>query len=227
LNVIPMSFILTSSKSSVRRVQSSTLIILLGLLLSGDIQLNPGPASNTFNVCTLNIRSLLNPMKYTAIFDLAHSRHVDLFALTETWITSSATSAELRNAPPPGFSLVSCPRPAPANLTSHVVGGGTAFLVREPAHIVNTPFNQKFKSFEMSSLTLKLRTSKLTVFNVYRPPPANTKSRKSVPFSFFLAELDTFLSLAATTPHEFLITGDFNLHLDDPNDSSQAISICS
>ena len=72
LNVIPMSFILTSSKSSVRRVQSSTLIILLGLLLSGDIQLNPGPASNTFNVCTLNIRSLLNPMKYTAIFDLAH-----------------------------------------------------------------------------------------------------------------------------------------------------------
>ena len=161
-------------------------------------------------------------MKYTAIFDLAQSRHVDLIALTETWITSSATSAELRDATPPGFSLVSCPRPAPANLTSHIVGGGTAFLVREPTHIVNTPSNQKFKSFEMSSLTLKLRTSKLTVFNVYRPPPANTKSRKSVPFSLslsFLAELDTFLSLASTTPHEFLITGDVNLHLDDPSDS--------
>ena len=146
LNAIPLSFILTSSKSSVRRVQSSMPIILLGLL-SGDIQLNPGPASNTFNVCTLNIRSLLNPMRYTAIFDLAQSRHVDLFALTETWITSSATSAELRNATSPGFSLVSCPRPASANLTSHIVGGGTAFLVREPAHIVNTPSNQKFKSF--------------------------------------------------------------------------------
>jgi len=32
-------------------------------------------------------------------------------------------------------------------------------------------------------------------------------------------ELDTFISLAATTPHEFLITGDFNLHLDHPDDS--------
>ena len=64
-----------------------TLIILLSLLLSGDIQLNPGPVSNNFNVCTLNTRSLLNPMKFTAIFDLAQSRNVDLFALTETWIT--------------------------------------------------------------------------------------------------------------------------------------------
>ena len=71
----------------------------------------------------------------------------------------------------------------------------------------------------MSSITLELRNSKLTVFNVYRPPPTNTKYRKSVPFSLFLAELDTLLSLAATTPHEFLITGDFNLHLDDPTDS--------
>ena len=71
----------------------------------------------------------------------------------------------------------------------------------------------------MSSVTLKLRDSKLTVFNVYRPPPANTKSRKSSPFSLFLAELDTLLSLAATTPREFFITGDFNFHLDDPSDS--------
>ena len=86
LNVIPMSFFLISSKgkASIRHVQSSYLIILLGLLLSGDIQLNPGPVSSTFNVCTLNIRSLLNLLKYTAISDLAQSRQIDLFALTET-----------------------------------------------------------------------------------------------------------------------------------------------
>ena len=40
-------------------------------------------------------------------------------------------------------------------------------------------------------------------------------------FSDFLTDLDTFLSLAATTPHEFLITGGFHLHLDDP-DNAQA-----
>jgi len=67
----------------------------------------------------------------------------------------------------------------------------------------------------MSAITLKLFSSNLTVFNVYRPPPATTKTRKPVHFSDFLTDLYTFLSLAATTPHEFLVTGDFNLHLDD------------
>jgi len=144
----------------------------------------------------LNIRSLLNPLKYTAIADLAESYQVALFALTETWITSSSTSSELFNATPPGFTLMSCPRSTPAT-KSHIVGGGTAFLIREPAFLLSTP-TQTFKSFEMPVITLKLFSSNLTIFN---------------------SELDTFLSLAAITPHEFLITGDFNLHLDDPNDS--------
>ena len=100
LNIIPLSFWLSSSKPSIRHIQSSSFIILLGLLLSGDIHLNPGPTSTTFNLCTLNIRSLLNPLKYTAIADLAETRNIDVFALTETWITPSATSAELRNATP-------------------------------------------------------------------------------------------------------------------------------
>jgi len=166
--------------------------------------------SSVFNVCTLNIRSLLNPLKFTAISDLAETRNIDLFALTETWITPSATSAELFNATPPGFTLISCPRPASTILTkSHILGGGTAFLIREPATLLSTP-THSFKSFEMSSVTLKLLSSSLTVFNVYRPPPATTKTRKPVSFSDFLSDLHTLLSLAATIPHEFLITGDFN-----------------
>jgi len=71
----------------------------------------------------------------------------------------------------------------------------------------------------MSAITLKLFSSNQAVFNVYRPPPASTKTRKPVPSSDFLTDLYTFLSLAATTPHEFLITGDFNLHFDDPTNS--------
>jgi len=93
-----------------------------------------------------------------------------------------------------------------------------AFLIREPASLLCAP-TQTFKSFKMSSITLKLFSSNLTVFNVYRPPPATTKTREPVPFSDFVTALYTFLSLAATTPHEFHITGDFNLHLDDPTNS--------
>jgi len=71
-----------------------------------------------------------NPLKYTAISDLADTRNIHVFALTETWITPSATPSELRNAAPSGFFLVSHPRIAPGN-HAHVVGGGTAFLLEE------------------------------------------------------------------------------------------------
>ena len=74
------------------------------------------------------------------------------------------------------------------------------------------------KSFEISIVTLKLSKSRLTIFNVYRPPPSSTKA---VPFSQFLIDFQTLVSLTATTSHEFLITGDFNLHVDD-NQNSQA-----
>jgi len=81
------------------------------------------------------------------------------------------------------------------------------------AVIVKSPAYSIFKTFELSSVSLKLLHSKLTIFNVYHPPPATTKTRKSMPFSLYI-----FISLAATTPHEFLITGDFNLHLYHPHD---------
>jgi len=101
------------------------LALVILVLLCGDIHINPGPCSNTFQVCTLNIRSLLNPVKYTAIADLADAYQIDLFALTETWISSSSSS-ELFNATPPGFTLISCARPTPAT-KSHIVGGVQRF----------------------------------------------------------------------------------------------------
>jgi hypothetical protein len=74
-------------------------------------------------------------------------------------------------------------------------------------------FCSSLKSFEASAITLILPKSKLTVFNIYRPPPS---SIKAVPFSQFITDFQTHISHAATISHGFLITGDLNLHVDDP-----------
>jgi hypothetical protein len=57
------------------------------ILLYGDVHMNPGPVSAKFNLCTLNIRSMTNPVHYTALSDLADTYNIDLFALSETWIS--------------------------------------------------------------------------------------------------------------------------------------------
>ena len=55
------------------------------------------------------------------------------------------------------------------------------------------------------------------MINIYHQP---TSSKYAQPISVFLDEFQTFLFSAATTPHEFIITRDFNIHLDDPLESS-------
>ena len=70
LNTIPLSFILSSSRTQFRHTSNIFLSILI--LLSGDIQSNPGPISthSRLNVRTLNIRSLTNPLHYTALAEV-------------------------------------------------------------------------------------------------------------------------------------------------------------
>ena len=80
-------------------------------------------------------------------------------------------------------------------------------------------FTQKilvYTSFEYSSINLKLNNSKLFMFNLYRPPPPSPYSQ---PFSVYIDQLSSLLTHVSTTPNEFIITGVFNIHVDDSLDS--------
>ena len=57
---------------------------LLFVLLSSDIELNPGPSA--FTLCTLNVHSILHPLHSAALSDLIDTHNPDLFCLGETWI---------------------------------------------------------------------------------------------------------------------------------------------
>src|SRR6218665_999206 len=75
---------------------------------------------------------------------------------------------------------------------------------------------EKTLGHPLGSPKVKLPTSKLTIFNIYRPPNSSAYSAKP---SAFLDEFNSFLSVVATTPHEFVLTGDFNIQVDKPTDS--------
>ena len=221
LNRIPSLFFLTFTRS--HPVHPHSYFLFAFLLLCGDIELNPGP--NHFTLCTLNIRSILHPLHSAAISGFIDSHHPDLFSLTETWIKPTTTSTELAHITPPNYTFLSFPRNCKNNTSSAITGGGIGFLIREP--FVQLPSSlPQFSSFESSSVTLKLPHSKLSVFNIYRPPLSSPFSK---PYSVFLEEFNSFLSFAATTPHEFIITGDFNIHIDNSTDhlSSQFLSLLS
>jgi Endonuclease-reverse transcriptase len=146
---------------------------------------------------------------------LAESHNNHVFPLTETWLTPKSTS----DAIPHGFTFSSTPRPVPHTCTSSAVGSNTAFLIREPCTLLSSPTNT-FKSFEMSTVTLKLPHSKLTLFNIYRPSSSPAKSRNLASFPKFLEDFQTHISSITTISFEFLITADFNIHVDNLTDSN-------
>ena len=62
---------------------------LLIISLSSDIHTNPGPTSSTIlSIAHLNVRSLLSHDKLDHITALLDIHHFDIFALSETWLSS-------------------------------------------------------------------------------------------------------------------------------------------
>ena len=78
--------------------------LLILLLLSGDIALNPGPVNFGFvNCCSIRNKGPL-------ICDTIVSNNLDILALAETHIHISDTDSLLKSVTPPGFQLTHRPR---------------------------------------------------------------------------------------------------------------------
>lgn len=209
LNNIPAAF-LTKDKFVLSGLRSpywrkTNFLFTLLLLLSGDINLNPGPhVSTSFNFANLNIRScssITPELNKPAILQEFISDHsIDILFLSETWLTTDSLPSTLNSITPPNYSLIHCPR-----LDRR--GGGLAILHR--SHLkIKTLSLPSFLSFESLCVQLTLSSSSYTFLNIYRPPILS--------ISQFISDFSTLLEHFASSPSEFIITGDFNIHVDTP-----------
>ena len=116
-----------------------SLFHLSTFLLAGDVHLNPGPnLPSNLLLSILNTRYMLTPLHITVLNDLTDNVKRDVLAITETWIRATTTTAELIDSTPSGYSLFSAPRTSASHQSKPTSGGGTAFLVKVPATILNS-----------------------------------------------------------------------------------------
>ena len=209
LDSLPVSFLTKRSIVSCglqSRPQSCLLISFL-MLLSGDIELNPGPTLPiSLNISHLNTRSAasVTPQldKPAAIQEFITDYNLDILTLSETWLSSDSPPSVLNSLTPSTFSFLHSPR-------TNGLGGGLALIYRSSLKMSRIPI-QTFSSFE--SLCVRFTTTSAFSFNfltIYRPP-ASSKS-------IFNSEFATLLEDLATSPSELIITGDFNIHVDQPS----------
>lgn len=157
------------------------------------------------SLCLLNSRLVRN--KTAVIFDYVCDCKADLVAITETWLGDhdAAVRAELC---PDGYKLLDQGR-------DRRRGGGTA-LIRDSLAVKKVDAGAKV-SFKFSECTVQSVSHDFRVVILYRPQ-ADSAERK-IPMSTFFSELSDYLETVVLCREQLLIAGDFNIHVDVPEDS--------
>lgn len=131
---------------------------------------------------------------------------IDIMALAETWLRPGNTNdVEVGTLCPAGYRFLHVPR-------SHSRGGGVGVLFKDNLNI-NSLMCDTFQSFEFMDVRLRsLQCIRILV--IYRPPDNNS-------CLVFVEEFSRLLEQIAAEPSGcLLITGDFNFHMDDPDNAN-------
>jgi len=221
LNTIPIAFCLrefsvSQSNNSDQcsgvahrsKLSSCFKTFFLLLLLSGDVELNPGPVmaptTSPLKFAQFNCRSVLgSPLedKPALIQNYIVENNIDILALSETWLKPNSLPATINSITPDGYTCMHVPR-------SEGRGGGVAFIYRSifEFRILKYPM---FSSFELIVGKLVCKSRSFIFANVYRPP--------SVSINAFIDEFSSFLEEIGTNPSDIFLSGDYNLRLDEAN----------
>ncbi|KAK6168639.1 hypothetical protein SNE40_019831 [Patella caerulea] len=165
--------------------------------------------SSYFISCNLNFtlwnaRSMGN--KTSSICDSILQNSTDIFLLTESWVTDDNRDfidADFKSSLA-AFDVHHVPR-------NRRKGGGLAILTRKnlKIHINKTT---AYRSFELMDINIHVRNEIIHVLLIYRPPYSD---KHNFTVNYFLSEFSTLLESVILTPGRVVITGDFNIHIDD------------
>jgi len=148
------------------------------------------------NFGLLNARSVVS--KAAHIHDVISDSHLDVLAVTETWVTSDAPDAIKLDVAPPGYQVIHQPRGSSTDKR----GGGVAVVHLDSISV--RPFDVgTFSEFEALAVKLSLQsTQNIVVVCLYRPPGAVSQT--------FCCQLADLLDQLILADQRFVLCGDFN-----------------
>jgi len=110
---------------------------------------------------------------------------------------------------PAGYRRIDAPRSSSGCTSAGQRGGGIVLIYRDSIVAKRIAVDAIPRTFEFILTMLKISRSNVIVFSVYRTGPVTVD---------FYDELTSVLELLIVHSCPVLITGDFNIHLDDPRD---------
>ena len=185
-------------------------IVYIRIILSNDVQLNPGPASS-FSLGHLNVRSLNIREKFEEISFLIKENNFDIFAVSETWLNEHISSECFSI---PGYNqIIRLDREGRQ-------GGGVAFFTSDSL-VVKQRKDLEIPGFELLWIEFRLKRHVFLCGVGYRPPD-NDRFSMSIFYNNFQITLDRIRQLPGN--YNLVILGDLNSHynINNPQDSTVA-----
>ena len=179
---------------------------LIPVSLSVDLETPIGlRAQRSVAFSLLNARSVKN--KRFLIKDWVVDNNIDSLALTETWLQPDNKDDHIIGELT-GYSFYHSPR--------QTRGGGVAILMKDGFDISRSTIStHQFQTFEFMDMQILSRSVCIAI--IYRPP---LSSNRDCTTDHFMVEFGSLLEQYVTDSSSLLITGDFNLHVDNSLDKS-------
>ena len=131
---------------------------------------------------------------------------IDIMAITETWLKGHENCEfATHDICPSGYVFSHVPREFGS-------GGGVGIIFKHSLKIEKLTTTKSFKSFELMQLLLHKNSVTTHIVVIYRPPPSSTNG---FTVNLFFDEFSSLLELLVSSSGKLLITGDFNIHVND------------
>ena len=171
-----------------------------GVNASNLTSIKPSNTRPKLQCAVLNARSVNN--KTTLLNEYVKDNDLDIFGITETWLKAK-NQHSIAQLTPPGYTLHHVDQPR-GN------GGGVAIMHKDSIRSTSTE-SKSYQSFDYIEKKLTLGSLALLFTVIYRTPTNN-------PVSLFIEDFASYLESLLISKSRILVCGDFNIHVDKPND---------
>ena len=153
------------------------------------------------NICVGYTNTQSSRNKAEQIKDIIEDNDLDIFCLTETWLSHNGDDDKIANMTPYGYKTKSFPREGRR-------GGGIAVIYRDifnPYIRFNSQPAFEHSTFEAAEMAIDYKGTCKKFLIIYRPPISSNEAT-------FLREFSNFITSFSIQGASRYVLGDFNLH---------------
>ena len=174
------------------------------------------PKNNKLTLCFWNGQSITG--KTQELKDFRLSNDIDIYLLAETWFSEHNHNKAITELKDNTCNFINFPRPFSDR------GGGLGTLFKQQLSLTRLPPTMVFTSMQVLELALTIFSKTYFFIVIYRSESA---PYHRYTMSTFFKEFSELLAHYNHKNNEVIITGDFNIHVNKPNnpDTSKFLNI--